>query len=114
VVVFWNSSNIYSVEEIRDLGKGIAQDYAEKGLRVVAVNEGDNPRINMEKFKSTGATFQNLLDLDGLYFAKIATEELPRTYLLDADGKILWFDTEYSRSTRRDLLQAIQVALGEI
>ena len=32
----------------------------------------------------------------------------------DAEGKILWFDLEFSRTTRDSLLQAIQVALGEI
>ena len=35
-------------------------------------------------------------------------------YLLDAQGKILWFDVEYSRSTREDLVQGIRVALGEL
>jgi hypothetical protein len=36
---------------------------------------------------------------------------LPRTYLLDSSGKILWFDLEYSRSTRRELNQAIRYVL---
>jgi hypothetical protein len=31
--------------------------------------------------------------------------------LIDAAGKILWFDIEYSRTTRRDLVGAIQATL---
>ncbi len=37
---------------------------------------------------------------------------MPRTYLVDSQGKILWFDMEYSRSTRRDLRDAIRVVLN--
>ena len=54
-----------------------------------------------------------LLDSDGKYFDKLASAKVLRTYLLDSAGKILWFDVEYSRSTRRDLLAAIEVALTE-
>jgi len=61
------------------------------------------------------ATFPNLLDPKGEYFAKIASErKMPRTYLLDAQGKVLWFDLEYSNTARRDLVQGIEVALGEM
>jgi hypothetical protein len=38
---------------------------------------------------------------------------LPRVYLLNASGKIIWFDTDYSQASRRNLMQAIQVLLGE-
>ena len=34
----------------------------------------------------------------------------PRVYVLDADGKVAWFDIEYSLSTHRDL----HAALGEL
>jgi len=32
---------------------------------------------------------------------------LPWTFVLDANGKIVWFDLEYSLSTRRELQQAL-------
>jgi len=53
------------------------------------------------------------LDPGGTYFAQVATEKPPRLYLLDGQGKILWFDLEYSETTRQQLGQAIQVVLGE-
>ena len=34
-----------------------------------------------------------------------------RTYLLDAQGKILWLDMEYSRATRYDLRNALHFYL---
>jgi hypothetical protein len=41
----------------------------------------------------------------------VATEHLPRTYLLDAEGRILWFDLEYSRATARELINALHFFL---
>jgi hypothetical protein len=63
--------------------------------------------------QQAGAGFPILLDADGAYFARVATDKAPRTYLIDAQGQILWFDVEYSRGTRRDLLAAIEVALSK-
>ena len=58
--------------------------------------------------------FTSLLDTDGSLYSKVATQHQPRTYLLDADGKILWLDIEYSRSTARELSNAIHVQLGDV
>ena len=114
VVCFWKGDHLYALEELRELEKSVAGPYGEKGIRVIGINEGETPAAAAEKLELTGATFANLSDPNGAYFLKVATEKLPRTYLLDAQGKVLWFDIEYSQSTRRDLLQGIQVALGEI
>jgi hypothetical protein len=65
------------------------------------------------QIQKVDAKFDNLLDSNGALFAKVATENIPRTYLLDSQGKILWFDWEYSRSTRRDLERGIKFVLGE-
>ena len=116
VLFFWNGASIYAMTELEDLTEDVAQPFAEKGVRVIGVNEGDPPEEAAGQAEGVGAKFANFLDLDGAYFAKVATEtkKMPRTFLLDAEGKILWFDIEYSSTTRRDLLQGIQVALGEL
>lgn len=116
VLFFWNSASIYAMTELEDLTEDVAQPFAEKGVRVIGVNEGDPQDVAAGQVEGVGAKFANFLDLDGAYFATVATEtkKVPRTFLLDAEGKILWFDIEYSSTTRRDLLQGIQVALGEL
>ena len=38
---------------------------------------------------------------------------MTRTYAVDAEGKILWFETEYSTDTRRLLKQTIEAVLTE-
>ena len=98
-------------ELLSDLQTGFAAVYAEKGLRVISVNEGDTAEIVARQAQEAGATFATLLDPDGTFFAKVATEKLPRIYLLDGAGKILWFDLVYGESTREALLQAVRAAL---
>jgi hypothetical protein len=53
------------------------------------------------------------MDFDGAYFAKVATGTLPRIYVLDSHGKVLWFDLGYSTSTRDKLKQTIRSVFGE-
>lgn len=113
VVVFWNSGNMYSVVQLEDLADDFADPLAEQGGRIVAINVGDTPEKAAETAKKAGADFLVLLDPEKAYFGKVATEHLPRTYVLDADGTILWFDLEYSRSTRRLLEQTIDVVLAD-
>jgi peroxiredoxin len=113
VVLFWNAENPYALQELGDLQLDVFVPYGQKGVHIIAIDEKDSAETVRKKLVDAGAKFTPLLDSDGAYFDKVATEKLPRTYLLDADGKIVWFDLEYSTATRRNLLQAINVALGK-
>lgn len=48
-----------------------------------------------------------LLDEDGEAFSQLGADRMPRVYVLNAEGEIVWFDIEYSLSTRREMKQAI-------
>lgn len=110
VVVFWKSDRRMALEELADLGPDVVATFGKEGVSVVgiAVNEAAATAPNV--LKKAGASFPNLLDADGKAFAQVGSERLPRTYLLDPSGKILWFDIEYSHATRRELHQALRAA----
>jgi peroxiredoxin len=112
VICFWTSQSAYATAELADLTPEVAEPNAEKGLRVIGINEGDSIEVARQEAQHAQAKFPVLTDPGGLYFAKVATEGLPRTYVLDAQGKILWFDTEYSGITRDQLLRTIRVVLA--
>ncbi len=120
VVCLWTigatpRSRLVAVATLHDLMKDVAVPFGEKGVRVIGVNIGDAAAAVGQEVSQAGATFPNLLDPKGEFFAKIAKDkQMPRTFLLDAAGRILWFDVEYSRPSRRDLVQSIRVALGEL
>jgi thioredoxin-dependent peroxiredoxin len=82
-------------------------------VAVITIDVGDTPQQVRQALETAGAKLPVLLDRDGAYFAKVATERLPRTYVLDAKGKVLWFDTEYSEATSRGMIRTLQAALRE-
>ena len=55
----------------------------------------------------------SLVDKDEELFSQFASTGGPRTYLLDKDGTILWFDIEYSQSMQRELENALNYYLSK-
>jgi peroxiredoxin len=106
VVVFWTNRFAFAREQFGRLASEVALPYRHLGVKVVAVNVGD-PVEQIELDDVTKNEVVCVHDSDGSAIAKVATTKLPRTYLVDAEGQILWFDLEYSRTTRRQLKNAI-------
>jgi peroxiredoxin len=113
VVFFWKGDRALARSALADLGPDVTVPYAGRGVTVVGIAVEDTSEAAQQHVAQARVPFLNLLDTDGMAFAAVGSERLPRTYLLDAEGRILWFDIEYSRSTRRELQQAIRVVLGE-
>lgn len=118
VLFFWKSGQsatdqLREVAALEDLQNDVAVAFADRGVQVVAVNVGGEAEAVKQQLDDAGAKFPVLLDGDGAYFAKVATDFLPRVYLLDATGKILWFDLQWSSTARQSLLQGIDAALRE-
>lgn len=112
VVCFWKGDLAFARSELADLGPDVVEPYGDQGVNVVGVAVGEAPDSAALYAKEAGFSSPTLLDKEGSAFALVGAEKLPRTYLLDADGTIIWFDIEYSRSTRRDLQTAIRAALS--
>jgi len=113
LVVFWDQTQPTALEELSDLNRYHLPRFGNKGLAVVAVNCGDGATQAAELAKNAGASYPVLVDVDRQAFAQVASDKLPRSYLLDPSGKVIWFDLEYSPTTRRDLAVAIRHTLGE-
>jgi peroxiredoxin len=111
VVLFWNGSKPTALEELRDLGPDVLDRFSGNGVAVIGINTGDEPQLASELVKQAGARFPQLCDPQGEAFKQVATTKVPRTFLVDPSGKILWFDLEYSSTTRRELVQAIRYLL---
>jgi peroxiredoxin len=108
VVVFWKSDRRMAHQEIADLGPDVLEAFGEAGVAVVGIAVSESAENAEAALQRAGASFPNLLDRDGKAFAQVGSEKLPRTYLVDPQGKILWFDIEYSLATRRELHQALR------
>jgi hypothetical protein len=77
---------------------------------------GGDAKAVHEVVRTGAVKYPVVLDSDGTALALVAADKprlMPRTFLLDKTGKILWFDIEYSRTTRRDLHQALRFLLSD-
>jgi len=111
IVIFWQSGLPTSLEALADLQARFLKEFADQGVGVVGINVGDEPLLARELTEQAATEYPQLSDRDHKAFAQVATRTLPRCYLLDASGKVLWFDIEYSRTTRQQLLSAIRFSL---
>jgi hypothetical protein len=99
-------------EQLADIGPDVIEPFGKSGVSVVGVVVAEPAEKAVETLSAAKTEFPNLHDADGQAFAKVGSEKLPRTYVLDPQGKILWFDIEYSLGTRRDLNQTLQAVAG--
>jgi peroxiredoxin len=112
VVLFWSSASPYSRQALKQLGEDVIEPFGAKGVRVITIAVKEPPEVARKTIEDVGAKSANLVDADGAFFAKVATEKLPRVYLLDPSRKILWFDIEWSRNTRTLLRQGLRATVG--
>jgi peroxiredoxin len=108
VVAFWRADRRASRTLLADLGPDVAEPFRQRGVAVVGVAVETPEAEARQTLEQTSAQMPTLLDADGQAFAQVGKDRLPRVYLVDRDGKILWFDIDYSLATRRELNQALR------
>ena len=114
VVVFWDCPHPMAVEQISRLEEEVVRPYGAVGLSVIAINVGDTMEDQQSLLSQIDHSYVTLQDPDRQAWSQVATGLLPRTYLLSADGRVLWMDVEYSRSSRRELRNAILYQLRQL
>ncbi len=103
VVIFWSGDRWMSESALRDL----AAMELNEGAAVVGIATKIAQDAAGNLLAKTGAKFPQLFDADGQALAQVGQDALPRIYVLDAEGRIAWFDVEYSEATRRELVQTL-------
>lgn len=106
VVVFWKGDRQMALDELADLGPDVVDKFGSRGVAVIGV--AVEPAVTAQAAaQQAEAKFPQFVDADGKAFEQVGSQMLPWTFVLDANGKIVWFDLEYSLSTRRELQQAL-------
>lgn len=107
VMLFWNRKSFAGFEQFRRIPVDVLATFAAQRVKVIAVNVGDGAARTKNLTGDAADKIVSLVDNDSKLFHQFATSRIPRTYVLDSTGKILWFDLEYSQSTRRELSNAL-------
>jgi peroxiredoxin len=111
VVAFWNANRRMTHTLLSDLGPDVAATFGDRGVAVVGIAVEHTPEAARPVVEKAEARFTTLLDPDGRAFAQVGNTKLPRVYLLDSQGKVLWFDIDYSLAARRELNQALRAVV---
>jgi len=107
LVVFWSGEGYMTKALLRDLAADVIEPFGKRGVAVVAVAVKTPIGKAQEWSAKLGYVGPTLLDHDGKGFAQVASSRLPRVYILDGEGTIVWFDVEYSLATRREIHQTL-------
>jgi peroxiredoxin len=107
VVVFWKGDRQMVLDALADLGPDVVQKFGSRGVEVVGIAVNESAADARSIVEKAAANYPQLLDADGKAFERVGSQRFPWTLVLNADGKIVWFDLEYSLATRRELQQAL-------
>ena len=112
VIAFIRLADPYVYELLDDLDRFVAPVFESKGVKVLAVAIAAPPAAVADAAKKHKIRSPLFSDAGGQVLEQLTTDKNQRgpwTYLVDPAGRVLWFDVEYSRTTRRDLQVALQV-----
>jgi peroxiredoxin len=113
VIVFWNSAAPSSRDQFSRLPREIWDRFGDARVATVAVHVGP-VEADVEKLAAeSGIEFPVLVDAEKTFYSQVAKSRLPRTLLVNQAGEVLWMDLEYSRSMRRELVNAIYFHLSK-
>ena len=106
---------------LEDLHYQVVPEYDSLDVAVVGIPVHLSSNSARRIVSQAKAQFPQLMDPSGNAMAEVGNTAMPRIYVLDDEGKIVWFDIEYSESTRRELFLTLdalapaeeQAAAGE-
>jgi peroxiredoxin len=113
VVLYWSADRWMSRMALEDLVSFVVGEHDPLQVAIVGIAVRQPAGAARRRLNQTKATFPQLLDTNGKALAQVGSVALPRLYVLDPTGNIVWFDIEYSESTRRELAQTLRVLTGD-
>jgi hypothetical protein len=100
--VFWNNDHRVSAEAVRRLPKLLA---AVKGITIVAIHSGKATAA--PPMPAADSPVIHATDAASAALSAVCTDgKVPRIYLVDKAGLILWLDIEFSIDTERHIQDA--------
>jgi peroxiredoxin len=105
---------------LKSLPADVAKPFRDKGVQVIGIEVTGYLVDDAEEWSNIQDTaaslpFPCLEDPKGQLLSGVCKDDkMPRVFLLDSKGKILWFDVGFSPVTKLNLVRGIRVALGEL
>lgn len=113
VVIFWNQECPYVVD-VHDRAAAFAKEYAEKGVRVVAIDAGVNNSEEALKEAAAKLPFPILADNSSMSAVAFGATRTPETYVFDKNGVMQYhgaFDGGAKKANEKYVADAVNAIL---
>lgn len=107
VLIFWSEKSVAGYEQFRRIPVDVLARFAPHRVKVVTINVGGTVKETQRLTGKAADKILSLADTESKLLKQFAKAGVPRTYVLDAQGRVLWYDIEFSESTRRELDNAL-------
>ncbi|MDA7977780.1 MAG: hypothetical protein MPJ50_03290 [Pirellulales bacterium] len=115
ILLVWDPDDDRSVQLLSDVVNETAGKHT--GINLTVVDIGEDGRTATNKLAGLSPVekgFQALHDGDRSLYAQIATGPAPRLYVLDSQGKVLWFCIDDSIASFKEFQAAIRFLLQSV
>lgn len=109
LLTFWFHGCAPCREELPRLQE-LNEEYAPRGLVMLAVNYGDEPATIAAYFEKAGFTFTPLRQQQDEVSAAFGVRSYPSTYVIGADGRIAWRELGFDEASLRAALDRVTPA----
>lgn len=111
LVTFWATWCPPCRQEMAHMQEGVIDHFAGKDLVVIPISRGET-RATVESFiKKMGYTFPVGLDHDKSIYLKYATNYVPRSFVIDREGKVVYVAVGYDEVVAEEINAAINASL---
>lgn len=112
LLIFWATWCSPCREELAHLQEGVIDVYGDS-IRVLPISRGEERKVVEEFIASMGYTFNVGLDSDQVAYSKYATNFIPRCFVIEANGNVLYSGVGYDEAVAAEVRSALDQALAK-
>ena len=112
LLIFWATWCSPCREELAHLQEGVVDVYGDS-IRVLPISRGEKREVVEEFIDQMGYTFNVGLDPDQEAYNKYAINFIPRCFVIEADGNVLYSGVGYDEAVAQEVRDALDQALAK-
>lgn len=112
LVSFWATWCPPCREELKYVQADIIDRFKGRDFVFIPISRGETRRAVEDFRKRTGYEFPMGLDSDQSIFGKFATNYIPRNFLIDRNGRIVWATVGFYKTEFVELVKAIETTIN--
>lgn len=112
LLIFWATWCAPCREELAHLQEGVIDIYGDS-IRVLPISRGEKREVVTEFINQMGYTFNVGLDSDQVAYNKYATNFIPRCFVIESNGNVLYSGVGYDEVVAEEVRNALDQALAK-